>query len=74
MKHFSEHVSADKLPIILVLKSFDQNTNGTLDTVEIAKYDKKDYKINELADFLDPFSRTHKKEAVQTTSSDKTTE
>ncbi len=39
---FSEHISPDKLPSILVLKSFDTVSGKVLETLETIKYDKKE--------------------------------
>lgn len=69
MKLYFDHVNSEKLPTILVLKSYDPATNTTLSAVETTKYDKKDYKINELADFLDPFGRATKKILAETSTS-----
>jgi hypothetical protein len=48
-----------------VLKSWDSNENKTLDTAEILKYSKKEYKLDELKEFLTPLARWAKKEHIK---------
>lgn len=48
-------------PAFLVLKSYDANDNKTLDIVEVIRYGKKEYKLDELKEFLQPFARSTKK-------------
>jgi len=45
-----------------VLKSWDSKENKTLDAVETLKYSKKEYKLDELKEFLTPLARWAKKE------------
>ena len=61
VKQFSDHIG-DQYPSILVLKSWDANENKTLDSVEVIKYSKKEYKLDELKEFLTPLARWAKKE------------
>ena len=49
-------------PTILVLKSFDPSENKTTEEVEQIKYGKKEYKLDELKEFLTPLAREGKKE------------
>ena len=47
-------------PSILVFKSFDTTTNQTLEASSILKFDKKEYKLDELKTYLSEFARTEK--------------
>lgn len=44
------------------MKSWDAQENKTLDFVEVIKYSKKEYKLDELKEFLTPLARWAKKE------------
>jgi hypothetical protein len=50
-------------PSILVFKTFDTTTNQTLEVAPILKYDKKEYKLDELKTYLSQFARAEKIEA-----------
>lgn len=50
-------------PSIIVLQSFNITTNQTLEVVPVLKYDKKDYKLDELKTYLSQFARNEKIEA-----------
>jgi hypothetical protein len=54
-----------KYPKIFVLKSLDPETNKTLSTAETITSSKKDYKLDELKEFLTPLARWAKKEPLQ---------
>lgn len=54
---------ATEFPTIIVMKTFDTTTNQTLDVVPMLKYDKKEYKLDELKEYLNQFARADKKEA-----------
>lgn len=47
-------------PSILVFKTFDTTTNSTLDVVPVLKYDKKEFKLDELKTYLSQFARADK--------------
>ncbi len=61
VKQFSDHIG-EQYPSIIVLKSWDGKENKTLDSVEVIKYSKKEYKLDELKEFLNPLARWAKKE------------
>lgn len=58
---FKDYVT--EYPSIIVLKSFDTTTNQTLDVVPVLKYDKKDFKLDELKTYLSQFARNEKIDA-----------
>jgi hypothetical protein len=49
-------------PSIIVYKSWDQSSNQTLDSAELIKYSKKEYKLDELKEFLTPLAKSQKKD------------
>jgi hypothetical protein len=52
----------DTYPTILLLKSWDAKENKTSEAIEVIEYDKKEYKLDELKEFLNPHARWAKKE------------
>jgi hypothetical protein len=60
-----------EFPSILVLKSFDIESNQTIEEVEQIKYSKKEYKIDELKEFLNPLALNGKKDLPKSASKSK---
>ena len=58
------HFNVKDFPTILLLKSFDNVGNQILETVETIKYDKAEYKLEELKEFLAAYARAEKKEPL----------
>ena len=61
MRQYKDQVT--EYPSILVFKTFDTTTNQTLEDYPILKYDKKEYKLDELKTYLSEFARAEKIEA-----------
>jgi hypothetical protein len=61
IRQFKDQVT--EYPSILVFKTFDTTTNQTLEVAPILKYDKKEYKLDELKTYLSQFARAEKIEA-----------
>jgi hypothetical protein len=53
----------NEFPSILVLKGFDVEANTTLESVETIRYSNKEYKIDELKEFLNPLATNGKKDS-----------
>jgi hypothetical protein len=62
-KQYADQVG-DQYPSIIVLKSWDAKDNKTLESAEVIKYNKKEYKLDELKEFLTPLARWEKKASV----------
>lgn len=48
-----------------MVNSYDPESKNPLEQITTIKYDKKDYKLDELKEFLEPFARDSKKEVKE---------
>lgn len=52
-------------PTILVIQTYDTADNEITGEKEVFKYDKKEYKLDELKEFLEEYIRADKKEPLE---------